>query len=150
MVVGAAHFFFGLERKWSVVVNLSAIVTFFVWLHEAAVTVRGRPGITMTPFATIAWFFVPFVNLWLPFRAIADIARASHPRLSRETPAWIRVWQGLLFFVVVLQVIANATQSAFIGLAVIFAWLGLCVAVIGTIRALEPNLARLRRKQRAR
>jgi len=63
-----------------IVVALVTIVVFSVWIHRAATNVRalGASGLTITPGWAVGWFLVPVANLFMPFRAMREIWKASH------------------------------------------------------------------------
>jgi hypothetical protein len=63
-----------------IAVSLATAVAFFVWLHRTAANVRalGATGLTFTPGWSIAWFFVPIANLFMPLRVMRELWRASH------------------------------------------------------------------------
>jgi hypothetical protein len=73
----------------------AAIVMFFVWIYRAASNVRalGRTEMTISPGWCVGWFFIPFANLFMPARAMGEIATASaeDERASRP-PAVIAWW----------------------------------------------------------
>lgn len=56
------------------------------------------PAVTVRPAWAIGWFFVPFANLLMPFRGVAQAWRAAaDPERWRtvELPSLLRVWWGL-------------------------------------------------------
>jgi hypothetical protein len=79
-------------------------VAWLMWQHRAHVNVRnaagGRSGsLSFTPAWGVGCWFVPFANLVLPYRAVAEIARESRPGSApashgsdRSTPAVIPAW----------------------------------------------------------
>jgi Domain of unknown function (DUF4328) len=54
-----------------------AVVFFSIFIHRAASNVRalGRYGMEYTPGWCVGWFFVPFANLYRPYRAVAEVFR---------------------------------------------------------------------------
>jgi hypothetical protein len=79
-------------------------VAWLMWQHRAHVNVRNAAGGGGGSLSfTLAWgigcWFVPFANLVLPYRAVAELARESRPgpgptgdRTGRATPAVIPAW----------------------------------------------------------
>lgn len=53
--------------------------------------VLGCPPRTGQTLATLSWL-IPWVNLFLPYRSIAEIARASRPEGGKNTPALVGIW----------------------------------------------------------
>jgi hypothetical protein len=75
------------------------------WAYLAKVGARaiGATDMAFSPFAAVAWFFVPVAYLWLPFRAMSETWRASQdPADWRAQPvptllkAWWACWLGYL------------------------------------------------------
>ena len=73
------------------------------WIFQAAHNVRalGAQGLTISPGWSVGWFFVPFANLWMPYRAMRQIARASVDVTSWQSvqptalmPIWWVLWVG--------------------------------------------------------
>jgi hypothetical protein len=129
-------------------IRLAAIVCVLVWVHEAATTVRYRRGVTVSPSMAVAWFFVPFANFWMPFRALREIDRASDRRARSQPTPWIATWQVVSVLVLIARVSVRVAQSSGLTIANWLVDLALSASVIGTIRALEPNLVRLRHKKK--
>lgn len=78
-------------------------VAWLMWQHRAHVNVRSAAGgggsLSFTPAWGVGCWFVPFANLVLPYRAVAELARESRPgppptgdRPGRATPAVIPAW----------------------------------------------------------
>jgi hypothetical protein len=95
---------------WSValasVVEMAALLVF---LYAAAANVHalGRKGLRFTPFTTVAWWFLPFVNLYMPYRALREawLATDGDDFAERRPPArlllwwltmWLSVWPGVV------------------------------------------------------
>jgi Domain of unknown function (DUF4328) len=80
------------------VVRWAAIVLFLVWIYRAARNVRalGRKGMTITPGWCVGWFFVPIAMLFMPYRAMREIAVTSDAEGKGQTPAFVLGW-WLLF-----------------------------------------------------
>lgn len=127
--------------------SAAAFIAVLVWIHDASTTVRYLRGVTMSPSTVVVLCFVPIVNLWMPFKALIEIDRAS----SRESDPFetlrIQAWQMVLVIVFVARAIALLVVNDFVLVANGAANLALCVAVFSTIRAMEPKLARMRRRR---
>jgi hypothetical protein len=78
-------------------------VAWLMWQHRAHVNVRSAAGggasLKFTPAWGVGCWFVPFANLVLPYRAVAELARESRPgpaptgdRPGRATRAVIPAW----------------------------------------------------------
>ncbi|WP_170208777.1 DUF4328 domain-containing protein [Micromonospora pisi] len=78
----------------SVVPFIAAAVLVIVWCYRARVNLDAFPGATPTlrrGWAVAGWL-VPFVNLVVPARVMANIARDSLWR--SDTPTLVRIWFG--------------------------------------------------------
>ena len=85
----------------SVLAVLAALVGFLVWLFQAKkrTIALGMEGGEYSPGLTVGGFFIPFVNLYLPFAAVRELWQASRaPRDWRTQPSsalvgwWWAVW----------------------------------------------------------
>jgi Domain of unknown function (DUF4328) len=61
-----------------------------IWLHRAArnLAALGREGMKFSPGWCVASFYVPFVNLFRPAMAVAEVWRASDPGPQADGGAW--------------------------------------------------------------
>lgn len=59
---------------------LAGVVSFCLWTYRVAANVRafGSWWVRASPGWAVGWHFVPIACLWMPFLAMADVARASH------------------------------------------------------------------------
>lgn len=78
---------------------LSCIPFVGAWIVMANVGARaiGATGMRFSPFASVAWFAVPIAYLWMPYRAVSEVWRASHEPSSwqaERAPALLRAWWG--------------------------------------------------------
>lgn len=66
------------------------MVVLILWLRRARSNAEasGWPQRYRVAWAFWGWF-VPVVNLWIPFRMMADVWRASLPEDSRRDTAWL-------------------------------------------------------------
>ena len=74
----------------SLVFILTAVV-FCVWVVRAAKNARalGAQGMTVSPGWCAGWFFVPIANLFMPFKGVSEIYKASEPGMNPANPqAW--------------------------------------------------------------
>jgi hypothetical protein len=83
----------------SVVVYLSTVVAFCMWLHRAYknLSAFGAFRLNHSPGWAVGSFFVPFVNLVVPYRAVKEVWQKSIPpeqsRLSEPSPpGWFPFW----------------------------------------------------------
>jgi hypothetical protein len=100
-IAGAREWVPGVERVAIGVENVvrwAAIVLFLVWIYRAARNVRalGREGMTITPGWCVGWFFVPVAMLFMPYRAMGEIAATSDAQERGQVPTFVLGW-WLLF-----------------------------------------------------
>ena len=115
------------EMVQLIVALLSTLVTFSLyfmigrWIFRAAWNLRhlGAKRLEYTPGWSVGWYFVPFANLVMPFRAMREIWLASHePTRWRETSVGtLTIWWTLWLLVSILGNISwrlslNAAQVA--------------------------------------
>jgi hypothetical protein len=70
-----------------VVIFAATAFAFLMWLHRAYrnLPALGADGLATTPGWAVAYFFIPFVNLFKPFQVVREIWRESTPgREARE------------------------------------------------------------------
>jgi hypothetical protein len=74
-------------------VSLGTDIVYLLWTHQAAKNVRafGQQMLEFTPGWAVGWWFVPFANLWLPYKALREIWRASDPETvgAKDGTAWL-------------------------------------------------------------
>lgn len=70
-----------------------AVVLVAKWTYRASANIHagGRRLETSPPWA-VGWYFIPFANLWKPYQALAEIARAAG-RQASDLP--MGLWWGL-------------------------------------------------------
>src|SRR5918997_1098797 len=75
-------------RQWAVAlihlaVRIALVVAFLLWLHRASknLAALGNPKsrIEYTPGWAVGWFFIPFANLVMPYRAVREVWVKSEP-----------------------------------------------------------------------
>lgn len=81
----------------------TTLVSFFVWLNQSNKLAReaGAQGLRFSPGWTVGCFFIPIINLWKPYQAVADIWKASKNPAGMGTVATgdiVVVW-WILFLV---------------------------------------------------
>jgi hypothetical protein len=69
---------------------LSAVL-FGMWIYRAAKNLRalGRRGMKFSPGACVGGFFIPFVNLVRPYRAMSELWRASTSDAECDGASWL-------------------------------------------------------------
>ncbi len=90
-------------------VLLAIEIPYFIWQYRAASVARalGYP-MRHSPGWGVGCWFIPVVNLWMPYQAVRDCLPAGHPARRRILQAWV----VLLAIVVVLN---SATVVALVG-----------------------------------
>ena len=71
-------------------------ISWVLWQYRAHANLRGlgRGHLDHRPWA-IGWWFVPIANLWMPFKVVREVWKASEP--AEDPVAWIgvRTWSVL-------------------------------------------------------
>lgn len=69
---------------------VAGAVFFGIWVHRAAKNLRGlgRSGMQFSPGGCVGWFYVPFVNLVRPFKAVSELWRASDGSPEADGASW--------------------------------------------------------------
>jgi hypothetical protein len=86
----------------SVALLIACVVTFALWTHRVATNAVALSGrLTISPGWAVGYYFVPIVNWWRPYTALAEVWDASHPdpRCDQSAPrchalllAWWITW----------------------------------------------------------
>jgi hypothetical protein len=98
----------GLSWLLTVGCELTALVLLLLWLHRAYrnLFALGARGLDDSPGWAVGSFFIPLVNVYLPYRIVSDVWNGSRPaptagepipRRARIVPlvlAWWLVWMG--------------------------------------------------------
>jgi hypothetical protein len=75
----------GLAGLATLAVFVALAVAFLMWLHRASKNLRalGNPGqrIEFTPGWAVGWFFIPFANLVMPYKAVREVWEKSDPNV---------------------------------------------------------------------
>lgn len=74
-----------------------SIVLVARWIHRAHANLResGMDGLEVTPGWAVGWYFVPFANLVMPFKAMRELwnaSRGQHDPFGGEAPSVIKAW----------------------------------------------------------
>jgi hypothetical protein len=120
--------------------TVAAIVFACIWQHRAATAARslGYPAARSPAWGVGCWF-VPIVNLWMPYGAVRDCLPPDHPERARVLRWWVAwlctVYLSLLSTVFALfstgAALAVSIPAALAALAVV-AWSPGIVTAIGT------------------
>jgi hypothetical protein len=97
----------------SIFVLLVTAVAWWVWQYrgQANLLAAGRRGLDHKPWGAVGWWIVPIANLWMPFKTMRELWKASEPT---EDPS---AWAGVLTWPVLgwwwaLWILGNLLQSA--------------------------------------
>lgn len=83
---------------------ITTVICFCVWVVKASKNARalGAEGMQITPGWAAGWFFIPIANLFMPFKAVSEIWKASEPTPAADPTAWkhapatpVTIWWGL-------------------------------------------------------
>ncbi len=109
-----------------------AMIFALIWQFRAATAAQalGYPA-KRSPGWGVGCWFVPIVNLWMPYQAIRDCLAPDDPR-RRLVLRWWLVWIGTQIFTVAATVAALASSLIALGIALVGAMFAL--AVIATAR----------------
>ena len=83
----------------------------WVYLAAKANEDTGIKGLKYSPVASVAWFFMPVMNLWKPYFAVKEhyLARMQNSRvLSGDAKTTFRLWW---FSFIASQVLANSSYT---------------------------------------
>lgn len=71
----------------SVILFFVILITFLVWVYRANRNARalGAADMHSSPGLAVGWFFIPFANLVMPYRALQEIWRASSDSADWKT-----------------------------------------------------------------
>ena len=82
---------------------MTLMIVFCCWIYRANANARalGADDMNFTPGWSVGWFFVPFMNLFKPFKVMKEIWQASSPNIKESwqvqtvsalVPAWWALW----------------------------------------------------------
>jgi len=91
---------------------LGTVIVFGRWIYFAHrnLPALGAEKLRFTPGWAVGMFFIPILNLWKPFQAMSDLARASRdPRYWHldDTPILVGCWWALWLVVTTLGNVAS-------------------------------------------
>jgi hypothetical protein len=145
-------------------VNLAAALAWLMWQQRAHANIRalGAEGLRFTPAWAVGWWFIPFANIVMPYRTMAELWKANDPKAGAVDwkasagtallPLWWAAWLGrIVLFSIGVSVARNNDASALIASSgwyvagdAVFAVAGLLA--IGLVR----GIARRQSERRAR
>lgn len=78
-------------------------IVFLLWTYRASANAHSLSKLAMeyTPLSAVAWYFVPFANIWHPYQAMKEIWLASYRPdawKNAETHYILPVWWGVYMF----------------------------------------------------
>lgn len=155
----------GLSALAQLGVMLALVPLFCVWVYRCAVNARrlGGGGFTQSPGWAVGWYFVPVAMLWMPFRAMSEIWRASVPGAlaggpldwgDRRAGALLNAWWIAWILGNIVTNFASRKPFHTGELEEIGAWMSvaggaiqatagaLCAAVVGMLTARQTRSAR--------
>ncbi len=81
----------GMLRLVVILVAVVAGIVSLQWIYRANMNAQAwSPAMRVSPFWSVAWFFIPVAFLWKPFQGVSDTWDVSHG--SIRTPALLRWW----------------------------------------------------------
>jgi len=71
----------GLTALLELLVLLITIILFSIWLHRVNKNLRslGARNIEFTPGWAVGWFFIPFLNIYMPYKVVKEVWVKSAP-----------------------------------------------------------------------
>ncbi len=126
-------------------IYVTCIVLFCLWIYRANKNVRalGAMGIEHSPGWCVGSFFVPIINLFVPYKAVCEIYQASLPEADRSnwigspvSPDVVRWWGCWIASVVLGQIIFRMSMSDDPGVIASSAWLGVLAGIVAIPNAL--------------
>ncbi len=133
-------------------VMVAAIVFACIWQHRAASAARslGYPA-TRSPAWGVGCWFVPIVNLWMPYGAVRDCLPPGHPERARVLRWWV-AWLCTAYLSLLSSVFALFSTGAALAVSIpaavaalaVIAWAPGIVSAIGTahrdaVNSLSPT-----------
>ncbi|MEZ6241595.1 MAG: DUF4328 domain-containing protein [Phycisphaerales bacterium] len=98
-IISLSMLVYGLAALAQILVFVPTVVLFCIWTFRSAVNARtlGARGFRITPGWAVGWYFIPVATLWMPFKAMSEIWRASiHPIKGDDRTAWRNAPVGVL------------------------------------------------------
>ncbi|HEY6566642.1 MAG TPA: DUF4328 domain-containing protein [Actinomycetota bacterium] len=81
----------------SLVVLIATIVAWWVWQYrgQANLFAAGRRGLDHRTWGAVGWWLVPIANLWMPFKTVRELWKASEPIESPSEWMGVPTWRVL-------------------------------------------------------
>jgi len=85
----------------NIAATIAPVIVFIIWIYLTAANARGfrAQGMRYSPAGAIGWYFVPILNLFLPYRAMKEIWQVSGDpgnwQAQRGSPIlviWWTIW----------------------------------------------------------
>lgn len=78
------------------VLSFALMPAFLLWIYRVSENLHAlsREPLTFTPGWAVGWFFIPFANLYKPYRVMREIWRVCH-RAEMTTDIVVNVWWAL-------------------------------------------------------
>lgn len=94
---GAQAIAVGLAYLAYTVLFVVSVVLVGMWIHRAHANLResGMDGLEFTPAWAVGWYFIPFANLVMPFKAMRELwtaSRGEHDPFGGATPPEVKSW----------------------------------------------------------
>ncbi|HEY4220366.1 MAG TPA: DUF4328 domain-containing protein [Myxococcota bacterium] len=105
---------------WLAALQLIPLLALLAFMWRAASNAESFGPTYFTGFTAVAWWFLPLVNLYMPYRVLREAWRTSLPENGR-VPKRLLAWWMLLW---IAQTFADDAPSAlgFVGIALNLAW----------------------------
>jgi len=86
-----------------IILNIIGGILFLRWIYFSNInsSLTGAENMNFSPGWSVGWFFIPFMNIFMPFRAMKEIwktSKNSKSWTSLETPSII-IWWWFLYIV---------------------------------------------------
>ncbi len=121
-------------------VTVAGVVLACIWQHRAASAARalGYPA-TRSPAWGVGCWFVPIVNLWMPYGAVRDCLPPGHPERARVLRWWV-AWLCTTYLSLLSSVFAFFSTGAALAVSIpaalaalaVIGWAPGIVSTIGT------------------
>lgn len=125
----------------SIAVFLATAVAWGMWSFRAAKNLRAFSDDTdildFTPGWVVGWWFIPFANLWQPFRVHQELWSQSDPDDPEYTaPGWVTAWWGCWIGAGLLSNISYRMPDSMIDAATAVDALSSCLSLVCTLLAI--------------
>ena len=102
----------------SFVLLIVTAIVFLMWVYRSCANVHtfGAQNLRITPGWSVGWFFVPIASLWMPYKGMSQIMRASrNPANWEAEPTGPLVgwwWFFYLFTYITNTIVARLAKDA--------------------------------------